>query len=64
MVPELFEIQMMILYLTVYLELVHKQLKLSVSCLGRHCMLEKEKERCQQGDLFSLEEGLKGQVRS
>lgn len=55
---------MVILYLTVYLELVRKQLELSVSCLGRHCMLEKEEERCQQGDLFSLEEGLKGQVRS
>ena len=35
---------MVILYLTVYLELVRKQLELSVSCLGRHCMLEKEKD--------------------
>ena len=42
MIPELFEIQMMILYLTVYLELARKQLELSASCLGMHCMLEKE----------------------
>lgn len=44
---------MVILYLTVYLELVRKQLELSVSCLGRHCMLEKEKEMSTRRSVFT-----------
>lgn len=42
MVPEFFGDNRVILYLTVYLELARKQLELSASCLGMHCMLEKE----------------------
>lgn len=39
---------MVILYLTlVFLELVHKQLELSVPYLGRYCTLESERRRCQ-----------------
>ena len=59
------KVRVLIVYLVVVLlGLVRKPLEPSVSCLRRHCMLEKEqgRERSPEADLFLLEKDPTKQV--